>query len=102
VAAARASKPDEAVKSTAQEGTANITQLFNNDKNILDLGDTQLFLITIIAIVIYTFKSFNFLSSIELAPTVTLPDIETFLLSSFGIGQGAYLATKAASNLVEV
>jgi hypothetical protein len=56
-------------------------------------------LITIVAIVMYVYKSFNYLGSIELAPHVSLQDIDTYLLASFGIGQGAYLAKKAGSNL---
>jgi hypothetical protein len=51
-------------------------------------------LITIIAIVMYVYKSFNYLGSIELAPHVSLQDIDTYLLASFGIGQGAYLAKR--------
>jgi hypothetical protein len=31
----------------------------------------------------------------HLAATVTLPDVDTTILSAFGLGQGAYLAKKA-------
>ena len=64
-----------------------------------DLGDTQMILITLIAIATYVVTCFHQLGNLEIAPQVTLPDIDTYLLASFGIGQGAYLAKKAASNL---
>jgi hypothetical protein len=83
----------------APAGTAHITQLFQNDFGRADLGDTQMILITMIAIATYLATSFHQLGNLEIAPNVSLPDIDTYLLASFGIGQGAYLAKKAASNL---
>ena len=73
------------------------TDLFQDDHDILDLGDTQMIFITVIAVVLYWAKSLAFLSNIEIAPHALLPDVDTYLLTSFGIGQGAYLAKKAAS-----
>lgn len=78
---------------------ADVRDLFRNDANGVDLGDTQMILITAIAIVIYAFKTFSFLGHIELSPAVMLPDVDTTLLAGFGVGQGAYLAKKAASDL---
>jgi hypothetical protein len=83
----------------APAGTAHITQLFQNDMGQADLGDTQMILITLIAIGIYVATSFHQLGNLEIAQQVSLPDIDSYLLASFGIGQGAYLAKKAASNL---
>ncbi len=83
----------------APTGTANITQLFQNDMGRADLGDTQMILITLIAIATYVVTSFHQLGGLEIAQQVSLPDIDSYLLASFGIGQGAYLAKKAASNL---
>jgi hypothetical protein len=89
---------DADIKSPAPAGTAHVTQLFQNDKGQADLGDTQMILITLIAIATYVVTSFHQLGNLEIAPNVSLPDIDSYLLASFGIGQGAYLAKKAASN----
>ena len=89
---------DADIKS-ASPRTANITQLFQNDMGQADLGDTQMILITLIAIATYVVTTFHQLGNLELAPQVLLPDINSYLLASFEIGQGAYLAKKAASNL---
>ena len=83
----------------APPGTAHITQLFQNDSGRADLGDTQMILITLIAIATYVATSFHQLGNLEIAQQVSLPDIDSYLLASFGIGQGAYLAKKAASPL---
>ena len=44
-------------------------------------------LITVVAIAIYSLKSFFFLGHIELSPAVTLPDVDTTLLAGFGVSQ---------------
>jgi hypothetical protein len=89
---------DADIKS-APAGTAHITQLFQNDMGQADLGDTQMILITLIAIATYVVTTFHQLGNLEIAQQVSLPDIDSYLLASFGIGQGAYLAKKAASSL---
>jgi hypothetical protein len=91
---------DANIKS-ASPTPANITQLFQNDMGQADLGDTQMILITLIAIATYVVTTFHQLGNLEIAPQVLLPDIDSYLLASFGIGQGAYLAKKAASNIRE-
>jgi hypothetical protein len=99
VAVQTAAQPTDAdVKTSAPAGTAHITQLFQNDTGRADLGDTQMILITLIAIATYLVTSFHQLGNLEIAQQVSLPDIDSYLLASFGIGQGAYLAKKAASN----
>jgi hypothetical protein len=37
------------------------------------------------------------MGQIEISAHVMMPDIDTYLLASFGLGQGAYLAKKAAT-----
>lgn len=83
----------------APAGTAHITQLFQDDAGRADLGDTQMILITLIAIATYVVTCFHQLGNLEIAQEVSLPDIDSYLLASFGIGQAAYLAKKAASNI---
>jgi hypothetical protein len=74
------------------------SDLFQDDHDNVDLGDAQMILITFIAVALYLAKSLAFLSNIEITSHVLMPDVDTYLLASFGIGQGAYLAKKAASN----
>jgi len=73
-----------------------ITDLFQNDQGDSDLGDVEMILITVLAVVIFVAASFHFLGKLALASPVTLPDVDTTLLAGFGIGQGAYLFKKAA------
>ena len=40
-----------------------------------------------------------FLGSLEARTIVDLPDVDTTILASFGIGQGAYLTKKAVGEL---
>lgn len=72
------------------------TDLVLNDYGDADLGDFQMILISSAATVIFACASWEFLTLIDIARTTTLPDVDTALLGSFGIGQGAYLIKKAA------
>jgi hypothetical protein len=67
-----------------------------NDYGVADLGDFQMILISGVATVIFACASWEFLTLIDIVQTTTLPDVDTALLGSFGIGQGAYLIKKAA------
>ncbi|MNL40825.1 hypothetical protein D3C87_1632010 [compost metagenome] len=55
--------------------------------------------ITLLAVVVYLVQIFGFLATIELHKMITLPDIDSTILSTFGLGQGAYLAKKFVSGL---
>jgi hypothetical protein len=79
-------------------GTPNFPlDLFQNDKKQVDIGDFQMIFIGALAVVIFVLTAFHFLGLIPRGAT-TLPDVDTTLLSSFGIGQGAYIVKKMASN----
>ncbi|HEY4920066.1 MAG TPA: hypothetical protein VII40_08185, partial [Xanthobacteraceae bacterium] len=81
--------------------TPNIlTDLFTNDYGQVDIGDFQMAFITLIAAVIFVLQGFDFLGDIPQGVT-QLPDVDSTLLSTFGIGQGAYLIKKMASNVGE-
>jgi hypothetical protein len=82
-----------------KKGCPRFKQLFRDDYNNLDFGDTQMFFITVLAVVVFFSTSFHFLEWVEYASKITLPDVDTTLLSVFGVGQGAYLAKKAATPL---
>lgn len=77
-----------------------LADLFQNDQGQFDIGDFQMLFITVTAVVIYVLSTFAFLGTDALMKTTTsLPPIDSSLLAAFGIGQGVYLAKKAASPL---
>ncbi len=89
---------------TAKDGIAEIIatpsmtkDFFRNNDGKLDLGDTQMFFISLLVVAIFLLLSFQFLGWITYAKKITLPDIDTTLLAIFGLGQGAYLIKKAAT-----
>jgi hypothetical protein len=73
--------------------------LTHNDVGQFDFGDFQMLVIALIAVVTYTFLIFNFLGTIEYLKVVNLPDVDTTILATFGLGQGAYLTKKAVGNV---
>ena len=73
-----------------------LTDLFQNDRGDADFGDFQMILVTLAAVGVYLISCFVFLGDLWVEQSVTLPDIDTVLLSTFGVGQGAYLIKKAA------
>lgn len=75
-----------------------IADLMQNDDGKPDIGDFQMIFLSALAVIIYVWSGFHFMSHIELRTTVTLPDVDTTLLSTYGIGQGAYLVKKVASD----
>ena len=48
------------------------------------------------AAVIFAIACFNSLAAMAYVTHASLPDVDSSLLAGFGIGQGAYLAKKAA------
>ena len=75
------------------------TDLVMNSNGKYDFGDFQMLMITLAAVVIYGLTGFQYLGWLPLEKVTILPDVDTTLLSGFGIGQGAYLIKKAASKL---
>jgi hypothetical protein len=63
-----------------------------------DFGDFQMLVVTFIAVATYIVLILNFFGTIEYSKVVTLPDVDTTLLATFGLGQGAYLTKKAVGN----
>lgn len=68
--------------------------LFHNDEGDVDLGDFQMIVVTLLTVGVYLVQAYSFLSVIELHTGVILPDIDTTLLATFGLGQGVYLVKK--------
>ena len=86
-------------KTTKLAGTESLFHdLLQNDSGHFDFGDFQMLVVTLIAVGMYVTLFFNFLGSIQFQNTVSLPDLDTTILASFGLGQGAYLTKKAAGN----
>jgi hypothetical protein len=95
IAAAAAAKTD--VKPDAQPGERSLmANLVNDDNNEPDIGDFQMLVVTLLAVVVYLGQVFAFLGSMERLQVVTLPDVDTTILAAFGLGQGAYLTKKYA------
>jgi len=92
----------EQVKPEAKPGEVKfLGNLVSSDQGNTDLGDVQMLIITLLAVGVYlalVFKSLGFIACIR---SVTLPDVDTTLMSLFGLGQGAYLAKKAGGRVGE-
>jgi hypothetical protein len=71
-----------------------LVDLTTNDSNRLDLGDFQMLFVTLIAVGYYLVLAFTKLGVLD-ATNAALPDVDSTILASFGLGQGAYLAKKA-------
>jgi hypothetical protein len=100
---AKAADADKAGKKAKAEpkpdGVPNFWKdLVQNDKGEADLGDFQMILVTVAAVVVYGLSIFHFLGALPISTVISLPDVDTTLLSGFGVGQGAYLIKKAALN----
>jgi Putative peptidoglycan binding domain len=85
------SKPD------AEDGQASPADFVTDDLGNTDFGDFQMTVITILAVGVYLVQIFNFLGVLKLYKSVTLPDVDTTILSIFGLSQGAYLTKKAVA-----
>ena len=80
-------------KHTVSKGI--LTDLTTNDDNKLDLGDFQMLVVTLVAMVTYFVIAFNALGSLDATAGLSLKDVDSTILSAFGLGQGAYLVKKA-------
>ncbi len=85
------------MKQPAKQGEAGLQNLVQDDRGHADIGDFQMLLITVVAALTYLVQMFQYLGVLDLHATVSLPDVDSTLLAAFGLGQGAYLAKKAAS-----
>ncbi len=69
--------------------------LFQNGQGETDLGDFQMVLISVVAAGIFAVSSVHAMLMLHIATDITLPDVDSALLATFGLGQGAYLVKKA-------
>lgn len=75
--------------------------LLQNDFGKVDFGDFQMLVVTILAAGVYYIQVYTFMGQVEIIKVVTLPDVDTTILSSFGLGHAAYLTKKYAGNTGE-
>jgi len=73
-----------------------LTDLVQNDFGAADFGDFEMIMVALAAVMIFVLGSFHFLGALALQTQITLPDVDSTVLSGFGLGQGAYLVKKAA------
>lgn len=59
-----------------------------------DLGDVQMLLLTLLAVVVYVVQVWSWQENIPVFSPATLPDVDTTILAAMGLGQGAYLLKK--------
>lgn len=75
------------------------SDLTHNDDGLFDLGDFQMLIMTFLAVGTFLALILHFLGSLEARTIVYLPDVDTTILASFGLGHGAYLTKKAVGNV---
>jgi hypothetical protein len=75
------------------------SDLTSNDCNMFDLGDFQMLIMTFLAVGTFLALIFHFLGSLEARAGIYLPDVDTTILASFGLGHGAYLTKKAVGEV---
>jgi hypothetical protein len=72
--------------------------LTHDDKGTPSLSKFQLMVVILVAVGIYWFQAWEFLSTVPIQAKIALPDVDSALLTAFGLGQGAYLGVKFASD----
>ena len=82
-------------KAPSRSGPRFPSDLITDDSGTRpDLGDFQMLVVTLLAVVVYVIQVCTWLGAVPLTPQTTLPDVDQTILGTFGIGQAAYLAKK--------
>jgi len=85
-------------KKFSKEDVSSFGMMFYNKQGNLDLARLQMFLWTIIGIVIYLYIVFDQFTTLSSANDLFLPDVSPTLLILMGLSQGAYLGSKFVGN----
>ena len=103
IATVRSERGEEAVQQMKPQADRSRfpSDLLCDDRGRPDVGDFQMLVITLLAVAVYALQVFTFLGSLELLKVVTIPDVDTTILATFGLGQGAYLTKKYAGDMSE-
>lgn len=72
--------------------------LTHDDNDTPSLSKFQLMVVILVAVGIYLFQAWEFLATVPVQAKISLPDVDTALLTAFGLGQGAYLGVKFAAD----
>jgi hypothetical protein len=64
----------------------------------LDLGDFQMLLVTLIAVVIYLMSAYLSLATLEWRASISLPDVDQTLLGLLGVSHLTYLSKKGVTD----
>ncbi|HEX3557221.1 MAG TPA: hypothetical protein VIA62_28680, partial [Thermoanaerobaculia bacterium] len=64
----------------------------------LDLGDFQLLLVTLIAVVIYLVSAYLSLATLEWRASISLPEVDQTLLGLLGVSHLTYLSKKGVTD----
>lgn len=96
---ADAAKRALAAKNPANNKPNLFRDLTRNDFGKVDIGDFQMVTVTLVAVGTYLVLLVHFLGTLTRSVAVTLPDVDTTILAAFGLGHGAYLVKKGASEL---
>ena len=87
-------------KTRATDADRNfLLNLVQNDAGGFDFGDFQMLIVSALAVTTYLMLFFHSFETVAFTKAITLPDVDTTILSVVGIGQGAYLAKKAGGNI---
>ena len=86
----------EVIRTRADEPA--VKNLITSKGDRVDLGDYQIVVITILAVVVYAVGVVEFMEHIEFRREITMPDVDATLLAIFGLGQAAYLGKKYAGD----
>jgi hypothetical protein len=84
---------------TVAQSPSFLKDLCQNDAGNFDFGDFQMLVVVCLAVVTYLLLFFHFFETVTFVKSITLPDVDTTILSVVGLGQGAYLAKKAGGDL---
>lgn len=91
------------VAPVAVEGNVALAAVVGRRRRLptLDLGDTQMVVVTLLAVGTYLCSIYYFFDTDLLKTSITLPNVDNTILSIFGLGHGAYLTKKAVGNVGE-
>jgi uncharacterized membrane-anchored protein len=90
---------DDGAKAPPLSGPRFPRDLVNDDSGHRpDIGDTQMVVVTLIAVAMYIVRASDWLGTLPSAAAASMPDIDSTLLGAVGLGQSAYLAKKFAGD----
>lgn len=90
---------DAGTKAAPLSGPRFLRDLVNDDSGHRpDIGDTQMLLITVVAVAIYVASANHWLGLLPPTGPAEMPEVDGTLLGALGIGQAAYLAKKHAGD----